>query len=304
MFKMRNMSSTQQTMNIYSNLFSAFMEDNEPNEVLMTMKSKPKTMKSKPKTMKSISTLIPSQVSLTSTATKSEKKGKFIKNKSLTFSVATPYQQLETFPRDQLPIDGIDFEAKQAQRTRAFDTLSNKSDFEKSLTKTRMCNSIEQRKACPHGENCRFAHTADELVINDCLFGDSCRFVYRREGKWVNKTGKRCGHKHPGENKAEYIFRSGIFILPVSLPVRRTLFKNQNSAPRIKVQLDDSPLLSESPPIPHSSPVSPPVVSTISTVAIEQFEEETVLRVPKEFAMQAMEIAIKSGRKNIRLEIV
>ena len=32
--------------------------------------------------------------------------------------------------------------------------------------------------------------------------------------------------------------------------------------------------------------------------------DETIIRVPKEFAMQAMELAIKSGKKNILLEII
>ena len=33
-------------------------------------------------------------------------------------------------------------------------------------------------------------------------------------------------------------------------------------------------------------------------------QEEIVLRVPKELSMQAMEIAIKSGKTNIRLEFI
>ena len=33
-------------------------------------------------------------------------------------------------------------------------------------------------------------------------------------------------------------------------------------------------------------------------------EEEIVIRVPKELALQAMEIAMKSGKTNIRIEIV
>ena len=33
-------------------------------------------------------------------------------------------------------------------------------------------------------------------------------------------------------------------------------------------------------------------------------EEETVLRVPKEMFLQAMEIAMKSGKTNIRVEII
>jgi hypothetical protein len=33
-------------------------------------------------------------------------------------------------------------------------------------------------------------------------------------------------------------------------------------------------------------------------------EEEIVIRVPKELALQAMEIAMKSGKTNIRIEIM
>ena len=52
------------------------------------------------------------------------------------------------------------------------------------------------------------------------------------------------------------------------------------------------------PPTPTPpTPPPPPVVSN-------PVEQETVLRVPKEMFLQAMEMAMKSGKNNIRVEII
>ena len=49
--------------------------------------------------------------------------------------------------------------------------------------------------------------------------------------------------------------------------------------------------------------LSSPVPAKINPPAVKETEDETVLTVPKELALQAMELAMKSGKKNIRVEI-
>ncbi len=70
--------------------------------------------------------------------------------------------------------------------------------------KTRMCNSVGTGQRCPHGERCRFAHDKAELVVKNCHYGEECRNVAYRNGEYVNKPGKCCAFKHPGEASANY----------------------------------------------------------------------------------------------------
>jgi len=50
--------------------------------------------------------------------------------------------------------------------------------------------------------------------------------------------------------------------------------------------------------------VHPPSATPPPVVPKPVVEEETVVRVPKEMFLQAMEMAVKSGKTNIRVEII
>ena len=54
----------------------------------------------------------------------------------------------------------------------------------------------------------------------------------------------------------------------------------------------------------EKSTLVPPVKPTRPVEANEPVEKEILLRVPKELAIQAMELAMKSGKMCIRVEIV
>jgi hypothetical protein len=142
-----------------------------------------------------------------------------------------------------------------------------------NLACTQMCRSVGTNEPCRHGNNCRFAHDTSELVFFYCSFGVGCRNVDRQpSGVYKNKTGKTCNHLHPGETKASVCNRVGIKTdKKISMPIKTQPSNDQ-----------DKTMCSRS-------------VRT---------EDEIVIRVPKELALQAMEIAMKSGKTNIRIEIV
>jgi len=75
-------------------------------------------------------------------------------------------------------------------------------EVQKSNVKSRMCTSVLQNTECKHGENCRFAHSVDELTPASCLFGKDCKFV--------NSKVRNCYFCHPFESKFEYCKRVGI----------------------------------------------------------------------------------------------
>jgi hypothetical protein len=94
------------------------------------------------------------------------------------------------------------------QRSDAFERLSNREHLAKNLFKTSLCHSIERGEDCPHGKNCRFAHSLEELKTTNCFFGDQCKFVHNSTGKWYNKGYKICKHIHPGESNENFLHRT------------------------------------------------------------------------------------------------
>ena len=145
---------------------------------------------------------------------------------------------------------------------------------------TQMCRSVGTNEPCRHGNNCRFAHDTSELVFLYCSFGLGCRNVDRQlSGVYKNKAGKTCNHMHPGETKASVCNRAGItYVVP-------------------------NDMSSTSSNTHHTKTVCSSSVKTDKPCG-SSHEEEILIRVPKELALQAMEIAMKSGKTNIRIEIV
>lgn len=93
----------------------------------------------------------------------------------------------------------------QNERTKGFDILKDKKKIERNLQKTKLCTYGDN---CNRGEKCRFAHSKEELIVSNCVFGNSCRFVKREQNGFTNisKT-KICLHKHPDENMDNFYKR-------------------------------------------------------------------------------------------------
>ena len=192
------------------------------------------------------------------------------------------------------------------QRSMAMRTLSNRDTTKRNLEKTRMCKAVGRNEPCPHGPTCRFAHSIDELQMSDCLFGDECRYVRLVNGKLCNDpTVGFCGHKHKAETRDEFINR-------VVRPHRPSLGEGPSRAgkgdsPRLRLDIPQQPnpwttSKTTTPPLPP-----PPEVNTNHFQTIPKRAEvchETVLRVPLKLAIPAMELALQSGKRNIRVEVV
>lgn len=211
------------------------------------------------------------------------------------------------------------------QRTGAYEILSDKEKLASSLIKSKMCSSVGKNEECQHGENCRFAHSLDELKISNCLFEQRCRFVRMSNGKLVNNGEKVCSHKHPHETKETFMSRTGLDrfkCAPQSVeqkarpqvvqsfcqqpPPQPTFWHQQTT---VDQQPPPQPAFWHPPPPP---PLPQPTVvqqSQTNTVP-EKLNDATtsdqilVIRVPKELANQALEIAMKSGKTRVQIEII
>lgn len=174
-----------------------------------------------------------------------------------------------------------------AERTEAFNLLADKYKMAEKLVRTQMCNSVIEKKQCPHGEKCRYAHSTEELVISECFFKERCRFVRKNQcGRYYNQGKvKKCSRRHPGETRENLIARIG----------------------KIESHTNNSSALF--PTVVKESPNVIPLDAMTLEVHrnkknIPMLDPETVIRVPESIAKMAMELAIANGNTNIRIEII
>lgn len=189
--------------------------------------------------------------------------------------------------------------------------------------KTRMCNSLDKNEVCRHGEKCRFAHSLDELVIRDCHFKDRCYFVKIKKDKLVNDGCNCCRNKHPQESKDDFIERMGLSRYKASGPKHEEI--DVEDEPEIKVaeaKVDEAKVA--------EAKVAEAKVDEANEMELghwyeqccenerqrlererlerernsESSQKEIVLRVPKVLAMQALELALNSGNRCIRVEVI
>ena len=206
---------------------------------------------------------------------------------------------------------------RHCQRAEAYNALSNKTELGANLAKTRMCNSVEKNETCRHGERCRFAHSLEELVTRNCFFKGECRFVRFENGKLVNNGRDICRNKHPHESQDEFIERVGLAHYKtrdvptrvqthVQAPKVITLEKSMHDCDRYTTSWASTLKSSLKPAVEACPLVALPLVEKpLLQVPFLPFEKkEVVLRVPRELAMQALELAIKSGNTSIRVEVV
>jgi len=193
--------------------------------------------------------------------------------------------------------------------------------------KTRMCNSLDKNEVCRHGENCRFAHSLDELVIRDCHFKDRCYFVKIKKGKLVNDGCNCCRNKHPQESKDDFIERMGLSRYKTSAPTHEEI--DVEDEPEIKhkeVKVDEAKVKVDEAKVDKANEIelahwyeqcceNERQRRELERERLERerlerernsesSQKEIVLRVPKVLAMQALELALNSGNRCIRVEVI
>ena len=226
------------------------------------------------------------------------------------------------------------------QRSRAFEMLEDKKKGGANLLKTKMCRSTETGEACPHGERCRFAHTLSELRISECFFGDRCRFVRRhrnQDGIYFNNAGKFCNHLHPGESQECFFKRTGkempVVVPPKNVedkvvgipkndgknnsvwaPKQKLVYKQPSPEEIQELQLKRLAELEDQRQEAEANKLADELeeiinegirgVGVVKEEKVKEVEPELVLRVSESGYMSALEMAMKSGRTNVRVEIV
>jgi hypothetical protein len=255
---------------------------------------------------------------LQSTDAHENMKGSFQKKKSVV-KLVVPMKTYKDELQDKYQQDErCHDDHRHCQRAEAYNTLSNKTELGTNLAKTRMCNSVEKNETCRHGEKCRFAHSLEELVTRNCFFKGECRFVRFENGKLVNNGRDICRNKHPHESQDEFIERVGLSHYKtrevptrVDAPKVIALEKSMHVFDRYPSTTSWASTLKASlKPVAEARPLLAPLAAPLVEKPLLEAppfpleKKEVILRVPRELAIQALELAIKSGNTSIRVELV
>jgi hypothetical protein len=204
------------------------------------------------------------------------------------------------------------------ERGKAFTQMKNKSELAKTLTCTKACQYVLKKvdeetgvEADDHGvcyrETCTFAHSIAELQLPPCAFGDKC---IRRNGFKDFNTGnvdktRKCQFCHPGETADQFYTRTGRD--KPDLPA--TSDKSRQPKPKAVLKKDEVKVAEDPKPVlKRANAVGSVQMSAWLEAATKSVEsvktETTVIRVPKELAQQAMEIAISRGLTDFCVELI
>jgi hypothetical protein len=182
---------------------------------------------------------------------------------------------------------------------KSIDTEPNFSrDIMTKKFKTKLCYSFTNNKKCIYGENCNYAHSYDELNIKKCLYSEKCnKIIKTEEGKIINADNSNvCRFIHENESKEEYIIRVNFTYKFDKFDTDSCNSDNCNVVYPEKNNNNDYKYFLNS-LFPHESAIIP--------VDIDYNPyNETYIKIPKNLASKAFKLAIMSGKKDIRIEVI
>jgi hypothetical protein len=255
-------------------------------------------------------------------STQSNKKPK--KAKPTKFIVASSYiDELKHRAQEQRQQR---FKPQEDGRSKAFAQMQDKEKLAKTLTCTKPCQyvmkkideetGVESDYGVCYREICTFAHSMAELQLPPCAFGDKCN---RRNGTKDFKTGQvdkihKCQFCHPGESADQFYSRTGRD--KPDLPA--TSEKSHQPKPKAATKKDDAEAPVDLAPTQElkrcnaMGQVQMKALVAIATKPVQVDKEDqpamhtetTVIRVPKELAQQAMEMALSRGLADFRIELI
>jgi hypothetical protein len=177
----------------------------------------------------------------------------------------------------------------------------------KSLVRTRMCNSVYEKTTCRYGDKCLFAHKVSDMVKKPCAHDSECKLVEQlSEGVYQNTHKFTCSFWHPEETEMSYASRLKI---PCEMFVVENKFKH---VPKVVVKPVPSKIApwakvpTPTPvPIPATTPVpTTPVPTTpVPTTPVPVYEEGMTLILTRDELKNAVEQVLSKGIKKFRIEL-
>ena len=160
----------------------------------------------------------------------------------------------KSYPRPDHP--------RQDQRTKAFQTLSDKTEVRSHLSCTKGCKHVYKLPDGTYSQctfpNCTFAHSMEQLKTPRCLF-PTCR-------------KSQCSFKHSSETKEEWLKRTRIILpdLPPTASPAKTTVTAKHAAPTPPSPAKTTVTAKHATPAPTPTP-SPTAISTPSSTGTFNF---------------------------------
>jgi hypothetical protein len=173
----------------------------------------------------------------------------------------------------------------------SINNMENDNSVYNKTFKTKLCSSFKNNKSCFYGKNCKYAHSYDELNIKKCLFSENCnKITINEEGKILNKNDNNiCKFIHNNETKEDYINRLDQYNFDN---------KSYDSDLCEKVYPDFDKNIYFCNSIFPSEFVNIPIDIDYNPYKVNH------IKIPKALAKKALNLALNSGIKDIRIEII
>ena len=227
-------------------------------------------------------------------------------------------KKIEKFQKKNEKVLEVPFAFARTNSTVSAETTNSNPSTEYKFT--RPCNSLVKGVKCDKGLDCTYAHSTGQLKLTKCHFGSNCKNVICRSDFIENaNTGKVCSFMHePIETVNMYckrvygfddtkpnevVKKSEVVATSTAAPNtfnrfnRFDTFKSFNaSAKPFKEIMADESKERENKNIKTYVTIPSSIPSSITSS-----EDKIVVDVPKDMAMQMLEMLVKSGKTNIEI---
>lgn len=223
-------------------------------------------------------------------------------------------KKIEKLQKKNEKVLEVPFAFSRTNSTVSAETMSSDPSVEFKFT--RPCNSLIKGEKCEKGLDCTYAHSTGQLKLTKCHFGSNCKNVISGSDCVENaNTGKVCSFLHePVETVNMYCKRVYGFddakphevvkseVVPTAPKIVSKTFNtfktlNANAKPFKEIMADESKER-ESKNIKTDVTIPSSVTSSVASS-----DDKIVVDVPKDMAMQMLEMLVKSGKTNIELRI-
>jgi hypothetical protein len=227
-------------------------------------------------------------------------------------------KKIEKLQKKNEKVLEVPFAFSRTNSTVSAETMNSDPSVEYKFT--RPCNSLVKGEKCEKGLDCTYAHSTGQLKLTKCHFGSNCKNVISGSDCIENaNTGKVCSFLHEpietvnmyckrvygfDDAKPHEVVKSEVVLTtpktapktaPKTSPKTFNTFKtlNANAKPFKEIMADESKER-ESKNIKTDVTIPSSVTSS---------DDKIVVDVPKDMAMQMLEMLVKSGKTNIELRI-
>jgi hypothetical protein len=160
-----------------------------------------------------------------------------------------------------------------------------------------LCRSVTNSDYnCLKGDDCSFAHNLDELIVDNCPFNDTC-------------INDKCRKKHFNETRTDVLTRLNLHIYKDVHAKRESkpsleIVKPFVEVAKTKITKPLTEVAKTKITKPLTEVVNIEVAKPVEVAKINSTNDLTIINVPVNLALEALNMALSRGIKNVKINIV